>query len=200
MSKAAWIALLLLAVPLTARADDEHRRAHKETDFHQEGEVGVRTSTVAQTGRGLTTRRREMTGGKVRARSGTRLTPDSWATSDRTYDRAGRLKARVVRLDTTGEFDADDGMKKQRREVMRKDGTVKRETVSYAEQSRQRGMSMSKTIAWRRKDGSVRFALGVGAGFGGGLRFHMRTRFGTIGKIPAKALPRDRRASARPRR
>jgi hypothetical protein len=130
-------------------------------------------------------------------RSATRWTPDSWATADRTYDRAGTLRARVVRLDTTGEFDADDGMKKQRRELMRKDGTVKRETVSYAEQSHRQGASMSKSIAWRRKDGSVRFALGIGAGFGGGVRFHLRTPLGAIGKLPARALPRGRRPAVR---
>jgi len=190
MSKAAWIALLVLAVPLDARADDPHRRAHKETDFHQEGKVGVRTSTVGQIGAGLTTKRREMVGDQVRARRGTRLTPDSWATSDRTYDSAGHLRTRTLRLDTTGEFSGDDGTVKQRHEVMRKDGTVKREKVSVMEQSRTHGFSMSKTIAWRRKDGSIRFAAGIGAGFGGGLKFHLRTPLGAIGKLPARALPR----------
>jgi len=197
MSNLGWFALLLLAVPATAFADGNDRRANKETDFHQEGEVGVRTSTVGQVGAGLTTRRREMVGDKVRRYSGSRLTPDTWATSDRTHDGAGRLRTRTIRLDTTGEFDADDGVKKERREVMRKDGTVKRETLSYTEQSRDRGMSTSKTIAWRRKDGTVRFALGIGAGFGGGLRLHVRTPFGKIGKLPARALPRDRRVKVR---
>ena len=166
MSRAAWIALLLVMVPATVLAEGEddarpRRRARKEV------------------------------------RSSTRLTPDTWATADRTYDRRGNLKVRDVRLDTTGEYSIDDGIVKQRREVMRKDRTVKRETVSYAEQSRERGASQAKAIAWRRKDGSVRFALGVGAGFGGGLRFHLRTRFGTIGKLPARALPRDRRPKLR---
>ncbi len=154
MSNTARIALLLVAIPAIARADDKHR---------------------------------------------TRLTPDSWATSDRTHDRDGTVRTHDVRLDTTGEHGIDDGVVKERRQVMRKDGTVKRETVSFAEQSRRRGASLSKAIAWRRKDGSIRFALGIGAGFGGGLRFHIRTPLGAIGKLPARALPRDRRVKARRR-
>lgn len=126
------------------------------------------------------------------SRSLERLTPDAWSTADTVRGDDGRVREKITHLDTTGEQSIKDGARKTRRQTMRGDGTPRRETISYAEQGRGTA-SMSKTIAWRRRDGSVRFAVGIGVGFGGRLplKLHVKTPFGTFGKLPARAVPRD---------
>jgi len=155
------------------------------------------TAAVADGTGAKTTRQR-----KVRSLMRVDAKADTFASVNTVRDGSGRVRQKVTRVDTTGGLHdggiPHDGAITERRQRMRKDSTVKRETISYAEQSRGRA-SMSKTIAWRKRDGSIRFAVGIGVGFRGRLplKLHVKTPIGTLGGLPSAAVPRDRGARGR---